>query len=139
MEGVILKQSRGWWVTSDLKWILANSDFAFTHSEHNGNRVKIVTKTAIDDNRYNLFELDNDQYGIIVGSQSQYTPFLKTYNGYKEAHGHEMLTMILTFLDEYGAGCFVNPKPPNAIEIVINYFSKRKDKLFKIDANCQPI
>lgn len=105
METIIFKQSKNWWQSKDLNWFIENADFAFTNSGHKGNRVRIVTKEEL--NGMNCFEFDNDQYGIMITSE---TKFSKALGDTIVDSSKDVVTMLVNFLNEWGAGEFINPK-----------------------------
>ena len=64
-------QSRNWWIEKDLKWILDNADFMFL--EEHENRPYIVTKEKLPSSvNSDCFKMDNDMYGILLNSHSEY-------------------------------------------------------------------
>ncbi len=106
MTKITFKQSKNWWQSKDLNWFIENADFAFTNSGYKGNRVSIVTKEKL--NGRNCFEFDNDRYGIMITSESEY----------KHDYWHDLIVerttdvipMLVKFLNQWGAGEFINPK-----------------------------
>jgi hypothetical protein len=96
-------QSQNWCERKDLDWFIANAKFAFTNTGHKGNRTKIVTKFKVDG--MDCFEFDNDQHGIIIVSCSVFNP-----NRTVLSSSEFPLPMLVKFLNEWGAGAFVNPK-----------------------------
>lgn len=105
METITFKQSKNWWQSKDLNWFIENADFAFTNSGYKGNRVRIVTKEKL--NGMNCFEFDNDRYGIMITSE---TEFSKGLGDTIVDSTKDVIPMLVNFLNEWGAGEFVNPK-----------------------------
>jgi hypothetical protein len=97
-------QSQNWCERKDLDWFIANAKFAFTSTGHKGNRTTIVTKVKLDGK--NCFEFDHDQHGIIIVFCSVFNPGIYTVQSYSEFP----IPMLVKFLNEWGAGAFVNPK-----------------------------
>lgn len=102
---ITFKQSKNWWQDKDLNWFIENADFAFTNNGYKGNRVRIVTKVKL--NGMNCFEFDNDRYGIMITSE---TEFSKGLGDTIVDSTKDVTTMLVKFLNEWGAGEFVNPK-----------------------------
>lgn len=127
MKTLILKQSRNWWQNKDINWFIENAEFAFTEDRHHGNRVRIKTKKMLDGR--NVFEFDNDRYGIMITSESEFTLFTE-----KSITGKSLtpIVMLVDFLHTWGAGGFVNPQRRSPIEFIKDLFSNRKDKLISI-------
>lgn len=127
MKALILKQSRNWWQDRDLNWFIENAEFAFTEDGRHGNRVRIKTKTTLDGR--NVFEFDNDRYGIMITAESEFSPFTEKCIIGKS---YTPIIMLVDFLHTWGAGDFVNPKRRNPIEFIKDLFSNRKDKLISV-------
>jgi hypothetical protein len=108
MTEITFKQSKSWWQSKDLNWFIENADFAFTNNGYKGNRVRIVTKghTGVND-RNNCFEFDNDRYGIMITSE---TVFSKGLEESIVERTTDVIPMLIKFLNEWGAGEFINPK-----------------------------
>jgi hypothetical protein len=109
MKKIILKQSRNWWQKKDLNWFIENAEFAFTNNGYKGNRVRIVTKekTGVND-RNNCFEFDNNRYGIMITSESEYRD--DWWSDMIAEKDYDVKKLLIKFLNEWGAGEFVNPK-----------------------------
>lgn len=120
----VFKQSKNWWQSKDLNWFIENADFAFTNNGYKGNRVRVVTKEKL--NGMNCFEFDNDRYGIMITSESVFS------KGLEESiveSTKDVTTMLVKFLNQWGAGAFVNPK--KNIRSVYNFITK-KHKLITV-------
>lgn len=126
---VKFKQSRNWWQKEDLNWFIENAEFAFTNNGYKGNRVRIVTKKSlhtIGDSciPMNCFEFDNDRYGIMITSESNFSE--EWYNDMIVERSNDVTTLLIKFLNEWGAGEFINPK------FKIKNLLNRKDKIITI-------
>jgi hypothetical protein len=127
------KQSRNWWQRENLNWFIENAEFAFTNSLYKGNRVRIVTKKPLysfGENNHihmNCFEFDNDRYGIMITSESQYSEDF--WGDVTVEKSNDVVPFLINFLEVWGAGEFVNPK--RSIKDLFN----RKDKIITITKN----
>lgn len=125
------KQSRNWWQKEDLNWFIDNAEFAFTNSRYKGNRVRIVTKKPLysfgENNKINCFEFDNDRYGIMITSESEYRRDF--WEDITVEKSNDVTGLLIKFLNEWGAGAFVNHK--RSIKDLFN----RKDKIITINKN----
>ncbi len=130
MKKLVLKQSRNWWQANDINWFIKNAEFAFTNNGYKGNRVRIVTKKPLyrfgenNDIQMNCFEFDNDRYGIMITSE---TMFSKGLGDTIVDSTKDVIPMLVKFLNEWGAGEFINPKYAT-IKKVFN----AKDKFIEI-------
>lgn len=116
------QQSKSWWQPKDIDWFIKNADFAFTNNGYKGNRVRIVTKQPLHTlyGKVNCFEFDNDRYGIMITSETMFSKGLEETIVEKST---DVTGMLIKFLNEWGAGEFVNPKW--SIKSVTNVFIKR--------------
>jgi|ERR1035437_4398380 hypothetical protein len=123
------KQSRSWWQREDLNWFIENAEFAFTNSGYKGNRVRIVTKKPLyitdGNSQMNCFEFDNDRYGIMITSESEYKGDF--WEDITVEKSNDVVPFLIDFLETWGAGEFVNPK--RSIKDLFN----RKDKIITIN------
>ena len=135
MSQIKFQQSKNWWQSKDLNWFIENADFAFTNNGYKGNRVRIVTKKPLyvfgenNNIEMNCFEFDNDRYGIIITSETMFS------KGFEESIvicTTDVVPMLVKFLNEWGAGEFVNPK--TTLRSIANKITK-KHKLITITKN----
>ena len=125
-KNLILKQSRNWWQSKPLNWFVENALFAFTNNGYKGNRVRIVTKMP-NENGMNCFEFDNDRYGIIITSESEFGGNLAQDILVKDT---DVLRLLCKFLERLGAGEFINPK-----NVRLKRAFNKKDKYIEFNYN----
>lgn len=118
------KQSENWNQSMNIDWFIEKAEFAFTNSGHKGNRVRIVTKEEL--NGMDCFEFDNDYDGIVIISETKFNDF---WESIIEKKTTDVVTMLVGFLKEWGAGEFVNPKPG-----LIGLKQKKLGKLIQVNS-----
>lgn len=99
------QQSKNWTESKNIDWFIENASFVFTNKGYKGQRPRIVTKEKL--NGMNCFEFDNDRYGIIIVSCCEFRVY---WEGLIDQESTEVIPILNLFLEEWGAGSFVNPK-----------------------------
>lgn len=103
----MFQQSKNWWCSKDLDWIIENASFACNLTCHNGHRPRIITKTKI--NGMNMFELDNDKWGILIKGESCFTEgWAKLI--VKDSMTKNVEKFLVDFFKGYGCEEFIDPK-----------------------------
>ena len=128
MVTIKLKQSRNWWIDKDLKWIIDNGSFIFTHKGHNGERPHIVTKEKLEGTNSNCFEIDTDCYGILIKGHSEYSDWYEI----DDLHHSSILFWLIEYLKKSGAGEFLRTSPLSVFIENIFRKTKQKDKIISI-------
>jgi len=100
------RQSKNWWCKKDLDWLIENASFACNMKCHNGHRPRIITKKEI--NGMNMFELDNDKWGILIKGESNFK------GGWQDLVIKDSMTkdvegFLVQFFNGYGCQEFVDP------------------------------
>jgi len=129
MATIKFKQSRNWWIEKDLKWIIDNGIFIFTHHGHNGFRPHIVTVEKLEGTNSNCFEIDTDCYGILIKGHSEYTDWYKI----KDIHHSSVLYWFMEYLKNSGTKEFLNLYWWQILSINFkNIFSLEEDTIISI-------
>jgi hypothetical protein len=103
-QKIVIQQSKNWSQDLDLDWYIENAVFAFTNSGYKGHRLRIVTKTKLGG--MDCFEFDNDRYGVIITSESE---FKNDHIDQVVVKSSNVKDMFVKFLYGYGCEEFVNP------------------------------